>query len=67
MAQQSVTEISISPSDYNQLSNGGTGEVTLQINYHDDEPQGYEMVATGPGGSLVLCAKPCPRFTLPTP
>lgn len=66
MAQQSVTEGSLSPIDYQDISINGTNDITFKVVYHDDEPKGYELVASGPGGNFIMCARPCTRLTLPT-
>ncbi len=65
MAQQQVSAFDLSQEYYNQITNGGTGDISIQLNYHDDDPAGFEVTATGPAGSVVVCPRPCLQFNPP--
>ncbi|TKK64272.1 hypothetical protein FC093_22855 [Ilyomonas limi] len=62
MAQLQVDTITLTDEQTAQISSDGTG-ISIRVEYDDTPPAGYRIVATGPLGSVEVCAKPCSKVT----
>ena len=66
MADFQVNTFTI-PQDLLDLITTDLTQVTTQTVYDRTPPAGWMIVAKGPLGSVVVCAKPCNKVQLPPP
>jgi len=58
MASLAVNAFTISEDDALTIADDLT-QVTTQVVYDPTPPAGWQIVASGPRGSIVICPKPC--------
>jgi hypothetical protein len=58
MSGLAVNAFTISEEDALTIADDLT-QVTTQVIYNADPPAGWQIVASGPKGSIVICPKPC--------
>jgi len=64
MDPHEVTSFTISQDNFTETKGIAAG-ITVQIIYYYDSPAGYEISMVGPGGTVVVCPRPCPTYFPP--